>query len=120
MLTILQDFRADANGLAAIQQVRKARPDVYLKVLSMLVPKEHKVENIGALGSITDVQLDVMIAQMLERIEEQKKDMIDVTPPKKRKLRNKLADAMDAAIERDRGPAALRNHARTQFTEQFI
>jgi hypothetical protein len=49
---LLRDFRH--SGPNAIERVRRAQPAVYLKVLALLVPREHKVEHTNAIGQLTD------------------------------------------------------------------
>jgi hypothetical protein len=44
---LLRDFRE--HGQRAIAKVRETQPGVYLKVLALLVPREHKVEHKSAL-----------------------------------------------------------------------
>jgi hypothetical protein len=69
---LLRDFRQ--HGQRAVARVRETRvretqPGTYLKVLAMLVPKQHKVEMANAITSLTDTQLDLMIEDLLRRIE---------------------------------------------------
>jgi hypothetical protein len=45
---LLRDFRK--HGEKAIAEVRRTQPGVYLKVLGLLVPKEHKVEHGNAVS----------------------------------------------------------------------
>jgi hypothetical protein len=63
---LLRDFRH--GGPKAIERVRRAQPAAYLKVLALLVPREHKVEHTNAIGQLTDEQLEAMIEELTERI----------------------------------------------------
>ena len=63
---LLRDFRC--CGPKAIERVRRPRPAAYLKVLALLVPREHKVEHTNAIGQLTDEQLEAMIEELTERI----------------------------------------------------
>jgi hypothetical protein len=56
---LLRDFRE--HGQKAIARVRRTQPAAYLKVLALLVPREHKVEHSNPLKDLTDEQLEAMI-----------------------------------------------------------
>jgi hypothetical protein len=56
---LLRDFRK--HGEKAIAKVRRDQPGVYLKVIALLVPREHKVEHGNPLKGLTDEQLVAMI-----------------------------------------------------------
>jgi Family of unknown function (DUF5681) len=56
---LLRDFRQ--HGQKAVAQVRRTQPAAYLKILALLVPREHKVEHSNALKNLTDEQLEAMI-----------------------------------------------------------
>jgi hypothetical protein len=55
----LRDFRQ--HGQKAVARVRQTQPAAYLKVLALLVPREHKVEHSNLLKELTDEQLEAMI-----------------------------------------------------------
>jgi hypothetical protein len=52
---LLRDF--DKHGEKAIAEVRRTQPGVYLKVLALLVPKEHRVEHSNPLSGLSDEML---------------------------------------------------------------
>lgn len=54
----IEDMLADweANGPAAIREVRETKPDAYLKVVASILPKDLNV-NINQTDSMTDEQL---------------------------------------------------------------
>ena len=56
---LLRDFRK--HGEKAVAQVRRTQPAAYLKVLALLVPREHKVEHSNPLKDLRDEQLEAMI-----------------------------------------------------------
>ena len=56
---LLRDFRH--GGPKAIERVRRTQPAAYLKILALLVPREHKVEHSNVLKKLTDEQLEAMI-----------------------------------------------------------
>jgi Family of unknown function (DUF5681) len=56
---LLRDFRK--HGEKAIAKVRRDQPGVWLKVLALLVPREHKVQHSNPLKDLTDEQLEAMI-----------------------------------------------------------
>jgi hypothetical protein len=64
---LLRDFRK--HGEKAIAKVRREQPGVYLKVLALLIPREHWVERSNSLKNWTDEELDAgidLVKQMLE------------------------------------------------------
>jgi len=56
---LLRDFRH--GGPKAIERVRRTQPAAYLKILALLVPREHKVEHRNPVKDMTDEQLVAMI-----------------------------------------------------------
>jgi len=54
------------HGEKAIAKVRRTQPAAYLKILALLVPREHKVEHSNPLKELTDEQL----ARSIEILEE--------------------------------------------------
>jgi hypothetical protein len=56
---LLRDFRQ--HGQKAVARVRQTQPAAYLKILALLVPREHKVEHSTTLKDLTDEQLEAMI-----------------------------------------------------------
>src|SRR5215472_10533745 len=59
MQALLLHFRQ--HGKKAIEKVAKEQPASYLKILGLLVPREHKVEHTNPLKKLTDEQLEAMI-----------------------------------------------------------
>ena len=56
---LLRDFRQ--HGQKAVAQVRRTQPAAYLKILALLVPREHNVQHSNSLKDLTDEQLEAMI-----------------------------------------------------------
>jgi Family of unknown function (DUF5681) len=56
---LLRDFRQ--HGQKAVARVRQTQPAAYLKVLALLIPREHKVQHSNPLKDLTDEQLEAMI-----------------------------------------------------------
>jgi len=56
---LLRDFRQ--HGQKAVARVRQTQPAAYLKILALLIPREHKVEHSNPLKELTDEQLVAMI-----------------------------------------------------------
>ena len=56
---LLRDFRQ--HGQKAIAKVRRTQPAAYLKILALLVPREHKVEHRNRVKELSDEQLEAMI-----------------------------------------------------------
>ena len=66
---LLRDFRH--GGPKAIERVRRTQPAAYLKILALLVPREHKVEHSNLLKELTDEQLEAMIEYIKTSLETQ-------------------------------------------------
>jgi Family of unknown function (DUF5681) len=67
---LLRDF--SKHGEKAIAKVRRTQPAAYLKILALLVPREHKVEHSNAIKDMTDEQLErgiELIKEMLAKRE---------------------------------------------------
>jgi hypothetical protein len=62
MQALLLHFRQ--HGKKAIEKVAREQPASYLKILSLLVPREQKVEHSNAIKNLSDEQLDAMIAYL--------------------------------------------------------
>ena len=56
---LLRDFQQ--HGQKAIAKVRRDQPGVYLKVLALLIPREHKVEQSNVIKNLSDQQIEDMI-----------------------------------------------------------
>jgi hypothetical protein len=63
---LLRHFRR--GGERAISRMAATQPGAYCKILTLLVPREHKVEQTNAIGQLTDEQLETMIEELKERI----------------------------------------------------
>jgi hypothetical protein len=64
---LLLHFRE--HGKKAIEKVAREQPASYLKILALLVPREHKVEYSNSLKSWTDEEIEAgidLVKQMLE------------------------------------------------------
>src|SRR5215475_12456613 len=66
---LLRDFRH--GGPKAIERVRRTQPAAYLKILALLVPREHKVEHSNLIKELTNEQLEVMIEFIKTSLEAQ-------------------------------------------------
>jgi Family of unknown function (DUF5681) len=66
---LLRDFRQ--HGQKAVARVRRTQPAAYLKILALLVPREHKVEHSNSLKALTDEQLEAMIEYLTTSLEAQ-------------------------------------------------
>ena len=56
---LLRDFRH--GGPKAIERVRRTQPAAYLKILALLVPREHKVQHSSLVKDLTDEQIEAAI-----------------------------------------------------------
>ena len=66
---LLRDFRE--HGEKAIAKVRRTQPAAYLKILALLIPREHKVEHRNLLKELSDEQLEAMIEHLKASLEAQ-------------------------------------------------
>ena len=131
---LLRDFRH--GGPKAIERVRRTQPAAYLKILALLVPREHKVEHSNALKNLSDEQLEAMIAYLETSLEAQAggpvkviEGMIEpstvpatalpVLEPPKRKP-NRLMMEVDTAIGPQRAQAAQGAIACKHLTSQCL
>ena len=51
--------------------MRRTQPAAYLKILALLVPREHKVQHTNSLKDLTDEQLEAMIEYLKTSLEAQ-------------------------------------------------
>src|SRR5262245_13033415 len=73
---LLRDFRH--GGPKAIERVRRTQPAAYLKILALLVPREHKVEHSNVIKSLSDQELEAMIEYLQTSLEAQASGSIRV------------------------------------------
>ena len=66
---LLRDFRE--HGQKAIAKVRRTQPAAYLKILALLVPREHKIERSNSIKDLTDEQLEATIEYIKTSLEAQ-------------------------------------------------
>src|SRR5262249_58317387 len=107
LAALLRDFRQ--GGPKAIERVRRTQPAAYLKILALLVPREHKVEHRNPVEDMTDEELEAAIEfiQKMLATQAEKAKVIDGTtavlpapaefeqPPRKR--RNRLLEHVGTA-----------------------
>jgi hypothetical protein len=58
--------------------VRRTQPAAYLKILALLVPREHKVQHSNPIKDLTDEQLEAMIEYIKTSLEAQAGDPVKV------------------------------------------
>ena len=66
---LLRDFRK--HGEKAIAKVRREQPGVYLRCLTLLIPREHKVEQSNVIKNLSDQELEAMIEYLKTSLEAQ-------------------------------------------------
>jgi hypothetical protein len=59
---LLRDF--SKHGEKAIAKARQTQPAAYLKILALLVPREHKVEHSNPLKAMSDEELEQALAAL--------------------------------------------------------
>ena len=119
---LLRDFRH--GGPKAIERVRRTQPAAYLKILTLLCPREHKVEHRNLIKELTDEQLEAAIeyieAALAAKAGDQAKVIEGIVEPTalhapelepQRKRPNRLLEHADSALgpqerkSRKRGPS---------------
>src|SRR5262245_17543570 len=125
---LLRDFRH--GGPKAIERVRRTQPAAYLKILALLVPREHKVEHRNLLKELSDEQLEAMVEYLQTALEAQAsgpvkviEGMIEPTAlpttafpvlePPKRKPNRLMMEADTAIGPRERKPRKVPSPAST-------
>jgi hypothetical protein len=116
MQALLLHFRQ--HGKKAIEKVAREQPAAYLKILALLVPREHKVEHRNLLKEMTDEELEAAI-EFIEKIlatQAEKAKVIDGTTEAtalpapaefeqpRRNRRNRLLEHVDMAVGPCRKP----------------
>jgi hypothetical protein len=76
MQALLLHFRQ--HGKKAIEKVAREQPASYLKILGLLVPREHKVEHSNPLKGLTDEQLEAMVEYLETSLEAQARGSVRV------------------------------------------
>src|SRR5262245_23468658 len=66
---LLRDFRH--GGPKAIERVRRTQPASYLKILALLCPREHKVEQRNLIKELSDEELEAMVEYLKTSLEAQ-------------------------------------------------
>jgi hypothetical protein len=113
---LLRDFRH--GGPKAIERVRRTQPAAYLKILALLVPREHKVQHSNPIKDLTDEQLEAAIEYIEAALAVKAGDQANVIEgrvepaalpaPKlelQRKRPNRLLEHADSAVgPRERKP----------------
>jgi len=114
MQALLLHFRQ--HGKKAIEKVAREQPASYLKILGLLVPREHKVEHRNLVKDMTDEELEAAIEfiQKMLATQAEKAKVIDGTtavlpaPAEfeqlRPKRRNRLLEHADTAIGPSRKP----------------
>ena len=106
---LLRDFRH--GGPKAIERVRRTQPAAYLKILALLVPREHKVQHSNLVKDLTDEQIEAAIEYIEAALAAQAGDQARVIEgvaepaalptPKletQRKRPNRLLEHADSAV----------------------
>ena len=73
---LLRDFRE--HGQKAVARVRQTQPAAYLKILALLVPREHKVEHRNLIKELSDEQLEAMVEYLETSLEAQARASVRV------------------------------------------
>src|SRR5215831_14922134 len=76
MQALLLHFRQ--HGKKAIEKVAREQPASYLKILALLVPREHKVEQSNVIKSLSDQELEAMIEYLKTSLEAQARGSVRV------------------------------------------
>jgi hypothetical protein len=69
---LLRDFRL--HGEKTIALVRRTRPEIYLRVLALLVPREQRIEHVDPIKQLSDETLEQVLTEMQARLEARARD----------------------------------------------
>src|SRR6266516_2910875 len=122
---LLRDFRH--GGPKAIERVRRTQPAAYLKILALLVPREHKVQHSNPIKDLTDEQLEAAIEYIEAALAAKAGDQANVIQGRvepaalpapelelQRKRPNRLLEHADTAVgPRERKPRKVPSPAST-------
>ena len=122
---LLRDFRH--GGPKAIERVRRTQPAAYLKILALLVPREHKVQHSNLVKDLTDEQIEAAIeyieAALAAKAGDQAKVIEGIAEPAalatpeletQRKRPNRLLEHADSAVgPQERKPRKVPSPAST-------
>jgi hypothetical protein len=113
---LLLHFRQ--HGKKAIEKVAREQPAAYLKILALLVPREHKVEHRNLIKELSDEQLEAMVEYLETSLEAQARGSVRViegtiepaaATAHAPKPKNRLMLETDTAVGlRDRMPRKVR------------
>jgi hypothetical protein len=112
---LLRDFRH--GGPAAIAKVRKNQPAAYCKLLTLLCPRDVKVEHSGGVKAMTDEQIEAAIEAIQAMLEQRAGDEAKVIEGTAETVAlpappggpNKVMDAADTEVgARKRKPGKVR------------
>src|SRR5262245_6963377 len=129
---LLRDFRH--GGPKAIERVRRTQPASYLKILTLLCPREHRVEQRNLIKELTDEQLEAMIEYIEASLEAQAdgpvkviegkiepttvpSTALPVLEPPKRKPNRLMMEADPAIGPRERTPRRAHSPASPYHSE---
>jgi hypothetical protein len=110
------DGPGQEGAIAGRPALRRTQPAAYLKILALMVPREHKVEHRNPVKDMTDEELEAAIEfiQMMLATQAEKAKVIDGTTAvlpapaefeqPRRKRRNRLLEHADTAIGPSRKP----------------
>src|SRR5262245_17721674 len=73
---LLRDF--SKHGEKAIAKVRRTQPAAYLKCLTLLVPREHKVEHSNPLKAMSDERLDEALEALRQLLADREAAAVNV------------------------------------------
>jgi hypothetical protein len=104
---LLRDFRH--GGPKAIERVRRTQPAAYLKILALLVPREHKVEHSNPIKDLTDEQLEAAIEYIEAALAAKAGDQANVIQAR---VEPAALPAPELELQRKR-PSRLLEHADT-------
>jgi hypothetical protein len=125
LTALLRDFRH--GGPKAIERVRRTQPAAYLKILALLVPREHKVQHSNPIKDLTDEELEAAIEYISAALAAKAGDQANVIQGRvepaalpapelelQRKRPNRLLEHADTAVgPRERKPRKVPSPAST-------
>src|SRR5262245_19944367 len=105
---LLRDFRH--GGPAAIAKVRKNQPAAYCKLLTLLCPRDVKVEHSGGVKAMTDEQIEQAIEAIQAMLAARAEEAAKVIEGTAESVAHPAPDAQSLEIALEATPAPKPNH----------
>jgi hypothetical protein len=115
---LLRDFRH--GGPAAIAKVRKNQPAVYCKLLTLLCPRDVKVEHSGGVKAMTDEEIEQAIEAIQAMLAARAGEAANVIEATAASVALTAPDAQSLEVALEASPAPKPNHRLNQQADTAV